>query len=804
MIEFKPLGSDVQKIKEYFSRSKISFCDISAGVKYMWREDFKIDFAEYNGTLIMKESCRDYKNAFYFPIGNDEEGALKQIEEYCKITGQPFLFCYIDESKKRFLENRYPLTSSYYLREWSDYIYPVENFLSYSGKSLSGKRNHVNKFKKLYPDYRVKILEKEDLTEVKDFLKEFEEKSNLTVWSAISEESAVSELAEKSFDLNCFGLTVRVDGKIISLAIGEKNNDTLIVHVEKGLTEYDGVYPLTAQEFVKRFATQEIKYVNREEDCGDEGLRKAKLQYHPSEIKPKYVVEVFSPFDEVSSLGSVTTSRLILSPFDDKDGEALRRLFTDEKINELWGYDFKEDLNGESPDVKYFLGFIEKLKRRKEEIYYAVRLNGKVIGDVVLHDFSFYGGLQIGVRFFEEYQGCGYAYESLSEIIKRLFNGHSVKTINMNCYKANAKSKKLIERLNFEFLREDVKKYYYSKVKGEKMELAKVFCDNAVLQAGKPVRVFGNGDGEGVIEFNGKSYPVKSKDGYFEAVLDVETYGGPYELKATLNGVVTTIKNIMVGEVILCAGQSNMQWRLEDGKDCKEAPKGKANSMLRAYVTKRLEANDSFDSDSGWVVCEEDNVSQWTALGYYIAEMINAKFGCAVGVLCCFQGASNIHTWISRARTLKDDLRMDGEKALYKEMENLYFDWNTPGTCYEYQFKPIAPYTVSRVYWYQGCSSTNAAASTYDKLLKALVEEWRKDLKDNVPFVIYQLHDFPIPDLGYIKDEWKVVQKAQEDAPKYIDNCICIKTADISEHETIHPVNKYPLAIRTMETVYGK
>ncbi len=338
------------------------------------------------------------------------------------------------------------------------------------------------------------------------------------------------------------------------------------------------------------------------------------------------------------------------------------------------------------------------------------------------------------------------------------------------------------------------------------MELAKIFCDNAVFQAGKKIRVFGTGDGEGTITFDGKTYNVKSENGFFETFIDEHKYGGPYTLEAILNGKKTVINDVMVGEVLFVAGQSNMQWCLRETENMPNIRRGKKNDMLRLYLTKRLEENPNVDSDMGWVKCDEDNILSWTSLGYYYAEMLNEKFGCAVGVLCCYQGASIIQTWLPRANTLKDGLRVIHERDLIENMEKLYYNWNLPGTCYEYQFKPICPYTVSKIYWYQGCSNTNdASADIYGNLLVDLAKQWRKDLKDeSLEFVVYVLHDFVHPELKVITDNWKKVQKAQREAPKYVDNCVVIETADISEHNTIHPTDKYPLAVRTFETFYGK
>ena len=84
MLEFKRL-EEVNLIKEYIKQSQIQFCDISLGVRYMWGDDFMVDYAIFDDTLILKESCIDYQNAFYYPMGKNIDGAIEQIEEYMKI-----------------------------------------------------------------------------------------------------------------------------------------------------------------------------------------------------------------------------------------------------------------------------------------------------------------------------------------------------------------------------------------------------------------------------------------------------------------------------------------------------------------------------------------------------------------------------------------------------------------------------------------------------------------------------------------------------------------------------------------------
>lgn len=292
MLKFKSLGKDVKVIEKYIEKSSIEFCDISLGAKYLWRDEFKIDYAIVNDTLILKESCNDYKNAFYYPMGKDEKLALKEIDAYCLKKGEMPTFCCIDNHTSTLLSARYKKVNITNDRAWSDYIYDAESFRNFVGKKYSGQRNHINKFNKLYPDYSFQSIEKKDIDEVKKFIGDFEKESDFSMWTAKEEDRKIRDYIESMFSINQVGGLIRVGGKVVAISIGEIVKNTLIVHVEKALREYEGVYPKMANEFAKAFAIGEVVTINREEDCGDMGLRISKLQYHPIEIKEKNIVRV--------------------------------------------------------------------------------------------------------------------------------------------------------------------------------------------------------------------------------------------------------------------------------------------------------------------------------------------------------------------------------------------------------------------------------------------------------------------------------------------------------------------------------
>ena len=374
--------NNLDVIRPYIKRYGGIFNDLTLGTRFMWGDEFGIEYAVVNDTLIMRETFSEH-SSFYYPLGEDVATAVSEIERYCKETGKYAVVfgCLSDVQTAELLE-RYAGAKVHYYRDWCDYVYPAEQFKTYAGKKLAGQRNHVNKFKRLYQGYKVRLIVKDDIPAVKEFLREYEKENEMSDWAA-EEEPRVYELLDNMGKLDQFGIIVTVGGKIISLAIGEIVGDTLFEHVEKGLKSYEGVYPFTAQEFAKAFATGGVTKINREEDCGDLGLRTSKMQYHPSEIRAKNYVTVRSSFFNIVPPVCFATERLTVTDILREDGKAYAKLYTDDKINEFYGYDYRQDLGNNQPNGDYFFKFMSDLKAKKEEYSLAVRLGDKMIGEIV-------------------------------------------------------------------------------------------------------------------------------------------------------------------------------------------------------------------------------------------------------------------------------------------------------------------------------------------------------------------------------------------------------------------------------------
>lgn len=459
---FTGSDEDIELLKGFFVKPEIQFCDMSIGAKYIWRDEFIIDYAIVNGTLIIKESSPDYKDFFYCPAGANAEEGLSLIEQYCRKTGQPLTYCCIDNKTAAKFISRYPFAEVYNDRNWSDYIYDAEKFKTYSGKKYGGQRNHVNKFKKLYPDYTFKQVDESDFPAIKEFLNEFERGEDFSMWSKKEEEEKVYDYILNFRKLGNVGGLIYVGGKVIAVSFGERVGDTLVVHVEKGLKTYEGVYPLMASEFARAFAVNGVKYINREEDCGDMGLRISKLQYNPIEVKEKNFVKVNTLFDKIVPPVLVSTERLTVTDIREEDRQDYFTLYTDGEINRFYGYDYREDFKGGSPSPEYFMQFMRGLKQKREEYSLAVRKDGKMVGEIVVYNFDFFAGAEIGFRFFEKARGKGFAFESVSAVMEYLA-GLKAKKITCRAFKENAPSVRLIEKLGFKQVSENKDMRFYER-----------------------------------------------------------------------------------------------------------------------------------------------------------------------------------------------------------------------------------------------------------------------------------------------------------------------------------------------------
>jgi hypothetical protein len=178
------------------------------------------------------------------------------------------------------------------LRDWYDYIYNASDMAGFPGKRFHGQRSHVNKFDRLYPEWRFEPITEQNIGDVRAYFESHAERYHKQDETAVAEEGCVRDFLAHYYEYGGapLGGVLYVGDQVIGFSCGEVVGDTLIIHIEKADIAFDGAYQKLVSEYAKMYASDGVQYINREEDLGIEGLRKAKLSYHPAFILRKYTV----------------------------------------------------------------------------------------------------------------------------------------------------------------------------------------------------------------------------------------------------------------------------------------------------------------------------------------------------------------------------------------------------------------------------------------------------------------------------------------------------------------------------------
>ncbi len=292
-MEFKPLTLDhIDELRPYFKDCKSRICDCTVGGTFMWRDYFKTEYAREDGTLFLRVCDFNGGTAYAMPMGGDVKAAILKIERFCRENGILPEFCMVPAEQLAFVLSTLPGAHAHTDSAWSDYLYSAEDIKNLAGRKYQGQRNHINKFCRQY-DGRFEVMDKALAFKTIDFLEKFIEKdTGGSVTLTEGNEKALEML--KEFDrYKPLGGVLTVGGEIIGFSLGEIVYDTLFIHVEKSLREFEGSYPMLVREFARCFAGDGVAYINREEDDGDEGLRTSKSSYHPVKLLEKYAVTLF-------------------------------------------------------------------------------------------------------------------------------------------------------------------------------------------------------------------------------------------------------------------------------------------------------------------------------------------------------------------------------------------------------------------------------------------------------------------------------------------------------------------------------
>ncbi len=342
------------------------------------------------------------------------------------------------------------------------------------------------------------------------------------------------------------------------------------------------------------------------------------------------------------------------------------------------------------------------------------------------------------------------------------------------------------------------------------IKLPSIFGDHMVLQQKTGAAIWGKASpGKTVTvktSWDDKSYTAHAeKAGDWKLKVETPEAGGPYEITIS-DGKEMTLQDVLIGEVWLCSGQSNMEmpvkgFRNQPVDNSNEVIATSDNESIRLFTVARNTSLSPLDNFSGkWMECIPENVANFSATAYFFGRMMQKVLGIPVGLIVSSWGGTRIEPWISESGIKKFDFVTLPDK---NQTGNL--SPQTPTVLFNAMINPVAGFAMKGAIWYQGESNRNEAAQ-YVKLMPGLIENWRENWGiGDFPFYYAQIAPY---DYGKTGLNSAFLREAQLKASTSVPNTGMACLMDTGEKNCIHPSNKNAagerLAYLALAQTYGK
>lgn len=413
MIPFKDVTlADRDTITSFTMKSDRRNCDLSFSNLCSWRFLYDTQFAVVDNFLVFKFWAGE-QLAYMMPVGTgDLKAVLWELIEDARKENQHFCMLGVCSNMRADLEailpGQFTFTED---RDYADYIYLRSDLSTLKGKKFQAKRNHINRFRNTYPDYEYTPITPDRIQECLDLEAEWCKVNHCDQQEGTGNERRALIYALHNFEaLGLTGGILHVNGKIVAFTFGMPiNHETFGVHVEKADTSIEGAYAMINYEFANRIPEQYI-YINREEDLGLEGLRKAKLSYQPVTILEKYM------------------ACLKEHPMNMVNGKLFINMMIKEQVKALWKVCFD--------DSEEFVEMYFRL-RYKTEVNVAIKSGDEVISALQMLPYPMtFGGETVQTSYISgacthpDFRSKGVMRELLSQSFARMLrNGVHFSTL---------------------------------------------------------------------------------------------------------------------------------------------------------------------------------------------------------------------------------------------------------------------------------------------------------------------------------------------------------------------------------------
>lgn len=374
------------------------------------------------------------------------------------------------------------------------------------------------------------------------------------------------------------------------------------------------------------------------------------------------------------------------------------------------------------------------------------------------------------------------------------------------------------------------------------VRLPALFADHMVIQRDEPVHVWGDADaGETVtVAFRGQQQAMTADSlGRWSVQLPPGESGGPFVL--TVRGTNTiTLEDVLVGDVWIASGQSNMGFSLREARDAQQEIAGANLPAVRLLNIKQRFADyphGDLTVTTPWSICTPDSAAGFSAVAFFFAREIAQREHVPIGVIQSAWGGTPAEAWTSMSALSRDASLMPvfsawaamveaepqtllvearereeiKQRAGAVENENLRVPWHpvfnawAPGALYNGMIAPLTHFPIRGVIWYQGESNTDARRyPVYGRLFQTLIQDWRTDWSEgDFPFLFVQIANYRTD----ADSHWPEVREAQREALALVNTAMVV-TIDVGDPKNIHPVDKqdvgHRLALAARAMVYGE
>jgi sialate O-acetylesterase len=356
------------------------------------------------------------------------------------------------------------------------------------------------------------------------------------------------------------------------------------------------------------------------------------------------------------------------------------------------------------------------------------------------------------------------------------------------------------------------------------LKLAAVFNDHMLLQRLKPIPIYGTANAGEEIEVQFQSTKLKTiTDSYgnWKVVFPASKHGGPFILSVKTEAIQLSVKDILIGDVWLCSGQSNMDFKLKSAAGGKaKVKKNGQNPLLRLYKLNAIAETDNTSWDSltlvktnqldffsgKWAVADSTSLPNFSAVAYYFGKKLIQEENVPIGLIQVAVGGSGTESWIDRYTIAHDDLlvdmvsnwrKTDFIQAWCRERADLNLK-NAKSPLQRHPYQPsynfeagidrLTKFPISGVIWYQGESNANNI-QLHEHLFQSLVKSWRSKWNSNLPFYYVQLSSLDRP-------SWPEFRNSQRLMAKQINNVAMAVSSDVGDSLNVHPIDKKPVGER--------